>query len=287
MTLSRRHFCAALGAAGLSAAKLSASDDNTPPRPLRVMAYNVYVAKGWPDDRPLARQAVRQGQMARRLAQELALYQPDVICLSESPSEAITKQMAAHLDMHHVRFPSGGNWPGTLLSRFEIADSANVPLGHERPPELFTRHWGRGTLRLADGQSLVVHSVHLHPAADPAIRLKEVRAMLASMQADLQANRPMLLIGDLNHETDADEYRLWKDAGWVDTFAQVGQGAGLTFRADKPYKRIDYVLAAGPLAETVVESRPLFQGAFRLNLADEHAFALSDHLPHLAVFGGK
>jgi hypothetical protein len=33
--------------------------------------------------------------------------------------------------------------------------------------------------------------------------------------------------------------------------------------------------------------RPLFEGAFRLNIADKESFALSDHLPQLAVFGGK
>jgi len=34
----------------------------------------------------------------------------------------------------------------------------------------------------------------------------------------------------------------------------------------------------------VTESRPLFEGAFRLNIDDEESFALSDHLPQLAVF---
>jgi hypothetical protein len=40
-----------------------------------------------------------------------------------------------------------------------------------------------------------------------------------------------------------------------------------------------------PTANQIVESRPLFKGAFRLNIADENSFALSDHLPQLAVFG--
>jgi hypothetical protein len=42
-------------------------------------------------------------------------------------------------------------------------------------------------------------------------------------------------------------------------------------------------MAAGPIADCLVESRPLFEG-FRLNIADKESFALSDHL---AVFGGK
>jgi len=154
----------------------------------------------------------------------------------------------------------------------------------ERPKELFTRHWGRATIKLFNGDPLIVHSAHLYPVADPAIRLKEIRTMVESMKPDLEAERSMLLIGDLNHGPDTDEYKLWIDAGWIDTFAKVGIGEGPTIKSDIPKRRIDYVLAAGPIAERVIESRPLFEGAFRLNIDDRDSFALSDHLPQLAVF---
>jgi endonuclease/exonuclease/phosphatase family metal-dependent hydrolase len=284
MTISRRQFCAALAAAGVSAAAIPVMGDDKQPRQLRVIAYNIYVAKGWPDTRPLAKKAVQLKQMARRLANELALYDPDIINFSESPSEAIAKEIAEYLGMNHARFPSGGSWPGTLLSKFKITDSQNVPLGYERPKELFTRHWGRGTVELPGGETLIVHSAHLHPAPDPAIRLKEVRAMLTAMKPDFESGRSMLLIGDLNHRPDTEEYQLWREAGWVDTFAKVGKGDGLTIKADRPEKRIDYVMAAGPIAKRIVESRPLFEGAFRINADDENGFALSDHLPQYAAF---
>jgi endonuclease/exonuclease/phosphatase family metal-dependent hydrolase len=254
------------------------------PDSLRVIAYNVYKCTGWPSDRIRAKQAVAKGQMAKRLAMELALYEPDIINFSESPSEDLTKEVADRLGMKHVRFPSGGNWPGTLLTRFEFSDSQNVPLDSERPEELFTRHWGRATMKLSSGAPLIVHSAHLHPAADPTVRLREVRAMIESMKPDLAAGHSMLLIGDLNHNPDTEEYKLWIDAGWVDTFAKVGQGEGLTIRSDEPQWRIDYIMAAGPVAQNIVESRPLFEGAFRTNPADEASYALSDHLPQLAVF---
>ena len=108
--------------------------------------------------------------------------------------------------------------------------------------------------------------------------------MLQSMSADLDRGCSMLLMGDLNHNPNTKEYKLWTDAGWVDTFAKVGQGPGLTVRSDIPKWRIDYVMAAGPIASQIVESRPLFEGAFRLHIADAQSFALSDHLPQLAVF---
>jgi endonuclease/exonuclease/phosphatase family metal-dependent hydrolase len=287
MQLSRRLFgCSVIGG-GISAlgSKIALADET--PKPLRVIAYNIFGLTGWPHQRKLAQQAVAEGQMAKRLAMELALHEPDIINFSESPEEKLTKEVAELLGMNHVRFPSGGNWSGTLLSRFEIIDSENVPLDGQRPKELFTRHWGQATIKPPTGDPLIVHSAHLYPTADPTIRLREIETMLGSMKADLDSGRSMLLIGDLNHGPDTEEYNFWIDTGWVDTFAKVGKGNGATIKSDIPKWRIDYVMAAGPIAERVVESRPLFAGAFRLNIADKESFALSDHLPQLAVFEWK
>ncbi len=283
MTISRRESCGAVGAS-LVAANSNLFADDSKPKPLRVIAYNIYKCTGWPHQRQLAQQSVAKGQMAKRLAMELALHDPHIINFSESPKEELTKEVAELLGMNHVRFPSGGNWPGTLLSKFEITESQNAPMKGERPKELFTRHWGRATVKLSNGDPLIVHSAHLYPTADPTVRLREIRAMIESMKPDLDAGRSMLLIGDLNHGPDTDEYKLWIDAGWVDTFAKVGKGEGPTIKSDIPKWRIDYVLAAGPIAKRVTESRPLFEGAFRLNINDKESFALSDHLPQLAVF---
>ena len=103
-------------------------------------------------------------------------------------------------------------------------------------------------------------------------------------RSDLRANRSLLLIGDLNHTPDVEEYKLWQQGGLLDTFAQVGKGVGTTFIADGLDRRIDYVWAAGPIAKQVVDAKPLFQGAFRTNPADPQTFSLSDHLPQMAVF---
>jgi len=42
--------------------------------------------------------------------------------------------------------------------------------------------------------------------------------------------------------------------------------------------------SSAPIAKRVVESKPLYQGAFRLSISDQQSFALSDYLPQLAVF---
>lgn len=289
MPLDRRQFCTAVGAAGLSALPLAAAAQGEVEgkRHLRVIAYNVLVCRGWPSNRVQAVKAREKGQMARRLALELALYEPDIVNFSESPSEEIAKEVAGYLGMHHVRFPTGGHWPGTLLSRHKVVESENVPLGRERPEELFTRHWGRAKLELPGGEPLVVHSAHLFPDKKSPVRLQEIPAMLETMQMDFDSGVSMILMGDLNHTPDMPEYKLWMDGGWTDTFAKVGKGDGLTYPADRPDRRIDYIMARGPLAERIVESRPLYEGAFRLNLPDKQSFALSDHVPQMAVFAPR
>lgn len=285
MPINRRQFCTAVGAAGLSTLPFAAlAQEEKPTRPLRVIAYNVLVCRGWPSDRPRAVKAKESGQMARRLAMELALYEPDIVNFSESPSEEIAKEVAGYLGMNHIRFPTGEHWPGTLLTRLEVVDSENCPLGTERPKELFTRHWGRAKLKLPSGDPLIVHSVHLFPQKSSPIRIEEIGAMQKTMQEDFDSGVAMIVMGDFNHTPDMPEYKLWMDAGWTDTFAKVGKGEGLTYPAGKPDRRIDYVMARGALANQVVESRPLYEGAFRLNLADDRSFALSDHVPQLAVF---
>ncbi|MEZ6088506.1 MAG: endonuclease/exonuclease/phosphatase family protein [Pirellulaceae bacterium] len=257
---------------------------SSPRRTLRVIAYNVYECTGWPKDRALGKKATTMGQMVDRFANELALYEPDIINFSESPSEDVVNRIAERLGMHAVRFPSGGKWPGSLLSRFEIAAPRNAPVvGGQSSPELFTRHWGKAEIKLPGGEQLIVHSAHLHPS-DQSVRVREITAMLASMKENLAGNRSMLLMGDLNHGPTPPEYPAWSRAGWTDTFAKVGQGEGLTIKSDTPQYRIDYVMAAGPIAGRIVESRPLFEGAFRVNNDDANSFALSDHLPQLAVF---
>jgi endonuclease/exonuclease/phosphatase family metal-dependent hydrolase len=283
---TRRRFCLLAGGVGGLASTMGwPVFGQSPKAQLRVIAYNVFKCTGWPNNRPLAQMAAKKGQMSERLALELALYEPDIINFSESPEESLVKEIADRLGMKYVYFPSGQNWPGALLTRFEIVSSNNCPVvGGERPKELFTRHWGMAEIRTPNGRSIIVHSAHLRPGAEPEIHQREISEMLRSMKPDLQEERPMLLIGDLNHSPEQPEYQMWKQGGWVDTFAQVGKGDGATIKADLPKWRIDYVWATGPMAKHVVESRPLHQGAFRLNIADQQSFALSDHLPQLAVF---
>ena len=234
---------------------------------------------------------VARGQIAGRIARELALYEPHVVNFSESPDEKLTREIAERLGMHHVRFPSGGDWPGTLLSKFEVLESqmrpsravldrpsCYAPLGTSRAqaPVRPTAHRAFGAFRIPSRIRRFVC---------------EIDAMLEAMQSDLKAGGSLILMGDLNHTPDSPEYPKWREAGLVDTFAAVGANAALpanpdgkTFAADEPRVRIDYVWCAGPLARNIKSSRSLWDGAFRTNSVDDQSFALSDHVPQFAAF---
>ena len=108
---------------------------------------------------------------------------------------------------------------------------------------------------------------------------------MESTKKDLAGQQSVLLLGDLNHTPAMPEHALLINAGWADSFVAAGKGDGFTINSDKSTRRIDYVLAQGPVAKHVFESRPLFEGAFRTNPDDPESFALSDHLPQMAVFG--
>lgn len=286
LLLSRRNFCVLIGGTIASAKALPLRAESLAEESqLRAIAYNIFKCTGWPKKRPLAQQAVAQGQIGQLIGQELALYRPNLVTLSEATDEKVVKEIAEVLGMQYVIFPSGQRWPGALLTKFEIVASQNVPLAahQETTPHLFTRHWGSAELRLKNGETLVVHSVHLHPQ-DPSTRQKEIDVINRSLESDRQAGRSMLLMGDLNHAPDDPEHQQLITAAWTDTFEKVGQGDGFTVHPDR---RIDYILATGPITNHVEESKALSSGFFQIDPADSKSFALSDHLPQMAVFSGS
>ncbi len=132
-----------------------------------------------------------------------------------------------------------------------------------------------------------MNSVHLYPhdnQVSAEIRKREISEIIKSAMIDIENNKSVLVIGDLNHTPEMPEYLQWMDAGFKDSYIEAGKGDGLTIRANEPVKRIDYILAHGSISENIVESRALFEGAFRTNPSDPNSFALSDHLPQYARF---
>ncbi|MHC4200159.1 MAG: endonuclease/exonuclease/phosphatase family protein [Planctomycetota bacterium] len=264
------------------------------PPGLTAITFNVRSFEGLAgDDRRLAR-AIDLGQMPDRFALELALYDPDVVCMQEAHHEELVARAADRLGMGYVYFPGNevyGSWTtgisGAVITRFAVLSSENLPLvsWKERPGELFTRHFGRAVLRTDDGE-LSVFSAHLHPG-NTRIRLAEIDEILKVMAPELEDGRSVLVMGDLNHRPGTEEYDRWARSGLKDSFAACGRGQPLTYPSDVPTERIDYIWCHGPVAARLSECRVLYEGAFRTWPGDARSFALSDHLPVMAAFGSS
>src|SRR6476620_1328255 len=97
---------ALLGTNLLSPNLSSLRADEKKAKALRVIAYNVYDCTGWPKERALGQMATKLGQMPARFAQELALYEPDIINFSEAPKESVVQEIAKLLGMNYALFTS-------------------------------------------------------------------------------------------------------------------------------------------------------------------------------------
>lgn len=90
----------------------------------------------------------------------------------------------------------------------------------------------------AHGAPVRVFVTHLDYRTDPAVRIQQVREMLDYVD---NGSAPTLLLGDLNATPDAPELQpLFQRLH--DTMADRGEA--LTYPAEAPAKRIDYILAS-------------------------------------------
>lgn len=287
--MGRREFLAAAGTASVLAggtraeAVVEKQAETRAGRHFVTISYNVYGCRGWPRTKGNAGRLDKAApQIPERLALELALYSPDVVTLSEAPNEDVVARLAQHLSMSYAYF--SGGFPGALLTRHRIVESANHSFPSKLPAddEPFSRHFGQALLETPAGE-LAVYSAHLNPRRRD-MRLGEIAAILETMRPDLKANRSLILQGDLNHKPDHPEYEKWQEAGLVDAFAARGLGPGGTVTSLKQRARIDYIWLHGPILEGLISCSAQFDGAFRTNPDDPYSFALSDHVPVLAVF---
>jgi endonuclease/exonuclease/phosphatase family metal-dependent hydrolase len=279
------------GAPAVDATRAVAPKAVTPSGELRFIQYNIRSFEGYATNWDRCTEAVKCGQMVERFALELALYDPDLICLEEVPSEAIAARLAARMGMHYAHFKGGWKsegWPegisGAVLSKYPILEAKPHPSLNwtDRPEDLFTRFWGRVVLDTPGGP-LAVHAMHGYHA-DSKIRLRELAEVLPVVQKDVQAGKSVILMGDLNHEPNSREYAQIVAAGLADSFTGLTGTDLLTYPSTVRKERIDYIWSAGPISKRLKSAKVLFEGAFRTNPNDPESFALSDHVPVLAVF---
>lgn len=228
----------------LIAACATGRNDNANARELRVMTWNIQAG----------------GKGLDSLANLVRAANPDILGLQEvdvhwserSNFADQARDLATRLDMRVMFAPI-----------YSIPSSDSSKPRREFGVALLTRHrvvrWHNDSLtRLSTqianptptlmpglleayvdvrGRQVRVFTTHLDYRTDPAVRRQQVNEITRRLAAD---HLPAIVVGDMNAGPDAPElaplFSVLRDA-W-----SSGTGEGLTYPAEKPTKRIDYIL---------------------------------------------
>ena len=204
------------------------------------MSYNVHVGTGMDKRLDL-----------RRVADVIRRERPDLVGLQEvdvgvartNRIDQIT-ELARLTGMRAAFAPNleyQGGWYGVaVLSRFPILKTEHRLFDHLREAER------RGLLLVeveAGGRSLSFATTHLDYQHRDNRRF-ETEQLLAALSG---VRRPLVVAGDFNDEPTGDSYKLMLTR-FADAWAAASpQGHGLTYPADRPVKRIDYVFHSAAL----------------------------------------
>jgi endonuclease/exonuclease/phosphatase family metal-dependent hydrolase len=201
---------------------------------LRVMTYNIHVGVGM--DKKLDLQ---------RIADVINREHPDLVGLQEvdrGVKRTETRDEIAELaKMTNMQFAfahnldfQGGQYGVGILSRFPIGAIDHRKFENRREAER------RGMIRtevIFEGRTINFVTTHLDYQFDDG-RLFEAEQLLAFLH---DVKGPLIVVGDFNDEPSGKTYKLMSqsfDDAWIRSRAK---GTGLTYPADMPVKRIDYV----------------------------------------------
>lgn len=113
-------------------------------------------------------------------------------------------------------------------------------------------------VRLA-GLPLTVANTHLDASRDDRYRLQEIDRLIAALARE-RSNGSLLVGGDFNSTPDSETHARMRRAGYVDAWTSCGAGPELTYPADAPVKRIDYLFLGPGVRCTSAQVLP-FQGS--------------------------
>ncbi len=145
----------------------------------------------------------------------------------------------------------GGKYGIAVLSRWPIVSDTLMRLGVNPPQERAGGAYEpRGALQVeiaTDKGLLYAVNTHLDPSGTDWFRMQEVAAVRQLADSLLASGAPVMVGGDFNSEPGSAVVDWMTTAGWSDAWAQCGEGAGLTFPAATPVKRIDYLFISPQL----------------------------------------
>ena len=211
---------------------------------VRVLTYNIHAGTD-----------ARSQPSVPAIAALIDSLQPDVVLLQEVDRGTTRSHGADHLAMlekltgmqgafaKSLDF-QGGQYGIALLSRWPIDSATVVPLKVDPPPERAGgSHEPRVALhvvlRTPDGPLHVINT-HVDAGGTGLYRRQELVGVLARIRRHVPADAPVLFGGDLNARPATDEIAAVSLA-LSDAWLACGMGAGETFPAARPDRRIDYI----------------------------------------------
>lgn len=205
------------------------------PATFRVMTYNIHHGAGSDGVLDLERiAAVIRAERADLVALQEVDKGVERTARRDLPAELAALTGMTCLFQNNFPF-QGGEYGNAILTRFPVKRWTNTLLRMLRPGEQ------RGVLQAvvdAHGRDLLFLSTHIDYRQDDAERLQNVaqfREVLAGY-----GDVPALVGGDFN-DTPGSRTHEAMAATFVDAWAKTGEGAGLTYPAGGPIKRIDYL----------------------------------------------
>ncbi|HMO66458.1 MAG TPA: endonuclease/exonuclease/phosphatase family protein [Verrucomicrobiota bacterium] len=231
-----RAFLLFTSAALLFGACVSRPPAEPAPAALRVMSYNIRHGRGMDDRVDLTRIAA----VIRDARADVVLLQEVDRGTQRTDRRDLAAELAALTGMHAVfsrNIPhQGGEYGNATLSRFPVVAWTNLHFRMLRPGEQ------RGLLQVTaevPGHGRVQFwNTHIDYRPDDAERLgnvTEINALLA------RTTEPVILGGDFN-DTPGSRVHAALGGRWQDAWPAAGEGDGFTIPAERPAKRIDWIL---------------------------------------------
>ncbi|MGH8945051.1 MAG: endonuclease/exonuclease/phosphatase family protein, partial [Acidimicrobiia bacterium] len=173
--------------------------------------------------------------------------------------------LANRLGFEHVAFfgTTDPTWGNAVLSRFPIVSVDRAYLPQVGTP---LRRGYLGTKLDVGGREILFISTHLQHVNEPGIHDEEPEADLYPVHSEqIEAIltewggfQPAVMAGDFNARPGWRQIEELLAAGWIDSWAEAGEGSGLTSSAVKPQYRIDYIFHTPDLMAAdagVIQSR--------------------------------
>lgn len=196
---------------------------------------------------------------AGAVASVLASSGADVVLIQEIKNAHVGNQPAAIagiLGMHYafaqnVTYGSSGGYGTAVLSRFPIVSADNTHL--PRPGNTQQRGLAHVVIDV-DGKEVSIYNTHLQNLSESA-RMMQIRAIAGIVAQD---DRPQIFGGDMNAHYGSPVMGVARTV-FIDTWATVGSGSGLTHPSSHLRGRIDYLMHANegitPVASDVLPAR--------------------------------